>query len=488
MAVGSRGDVQPFLALSAGLVKAGAPTLVLTNANLVDFASALGAVAKEVYPDTKEVIMNTPGLLECMKEGNILSFLQIVADLNKKMFPENYRKVSAAIEDFRPDVVLAGCLSACIADAIGAMRGIPVIRCDLFGFLKSGDAPSLLNEPAWTPRWCHRALNRLYDLWTLKGQRDAQYTHFAEVCPELLPFLPKNLEQYEIAEEFRPEPMLIASSPLLVKQPKDVVGEVLITGHWVVPEEDGMRFGGEHFAGVDELAEFLASGPAPVYIGWGSMICVSAEFMASLAVRAVKLAGLRAVVLGGWAMLDEACLRGQPDSDELLEYARRNVLFTKAAPHEWLFQRCAATVHHGGAGTTAAALRSGRPTIITPCGFDQPMHARTVAASGAGMALPQLVKVTPTVLADALRQATTDNVLIAQAAELGAKLREEDGVSTTLRVLDEFFTNQVATGAWPKKVARMHEAMRKFDSPGLLTRLGFFCAKLCTNSIKSQVA
>merc|ERR1719291_1300867 len=106
--------------------------------------------------------------------------------------------------------------------------------------------------------------------------------------------------------------------------------------------------------------------------------------MASLAVRALRCAGLRGIVLGGWARLSAEMLEGQPDGEDLTAYAAKNILFIASAPHEWLFPRCAAVVHHGGSGTTAAGLRSGRPSIITPCAFDQFANGRMVAESGAG--------------------------------------------------------------------------------------------------------
>merc|ERR1719401_2607374 len=178
-------------------------------------------------------------------------------------------------------------------------------------------------------------------------------------------------------------------------------------------------FGGG--SACEEVSCFLERGARPVYVGWGSMVAVSAEHMACLAVRALRRAGLRGVVLGGWAALSTDCLRGKPDSEDLLAYAAEHVLFVKTAPHEWLFPQCAAIVHHGGSGTTAAALRSGRPSIITPCGLDQFSNARMVARSGAGLALPRVSLVKPEALADAMRRAATDAELVGRAEEVGQR-------------------------------------------------------------------
>lgn len=201
--------------------------------------------------------------------------------------------------------------------------------------------------------------------------------------------------------------------------------------------------------------------------------------MACLAVRALRLAGLRGVVLGGWAELGAEKLRGQPDSDELLAYAKENVIFVNTAPHEWLFPQCVATVHHGGSGTTAAALRSGRPTIVTPCAFDQFFNARMVADSGAGLALPQVAAVIPQQLADALRRATTDRALIERAAALGEQLRAEDGLAAAVSAVDRFVREEVATGVWEVRHREQVETLQRLSCPSRLQRLGLLCSVLC---------
>merc|ERR1719309_439445 len=125
-----------------------------------------------------------------------------------------------------------------------------------------------------------------------------------------------------------------------------------------------------------------------------------------------------------------------------------HVLFVQSAPHEWLFPRCAVTVHHGGAGTTAAALRAGVPTVITPCGLDQPGIARRVQASGCGLALEHFPKVTPETLATALSQCAADEKMQARFRIMGELLHDEDGVGNTVKELERFLREEVTTGVW----------------------------------------
>merc|ERR1719210_2042963 len=117
-------------------------------------------------------------------------------------------------------------------------------------------------------------------------------------------------------------------------------------------------------------------------------------------IRSLKSLNLRAVMVRGWGNLTweslQAVSESNPTSCEgLPEYAKNNVLFLDKAPHEWLLPRCVCSVHHGGAGTTAAAMRAGVPTIVVPLGYDQPVHGKWVEKLGVGVAAPNQATMTP---------------------------------------------------------------------------------------------
>ena len=151
--------------------------------------------------------------------------------------------------------------------------------------------------------------------------------------------------------------------------------------------DDEVAFG----TGTDaaKLTKFLSDGSPPVYLGWGSMLCKSPEFMVSMAVEALQHAGARGIVLGGWARLSKEHV-----PEKLKDFCDSNVLFLEKAPHEWLFPKCACIVHHGGSGTTAASVRSGKPTIITPIQGDQFDFADGINAIGCGVGLAHMKKLT----------------------------------------------------------------------------------------------
>src|SRR5207248_7957003 len=119
------------------------------------------------------------------------------------------------------------------------------------------------------------------------------------------------------------------------------------------------------------LVDFLADGPAPVYVGFGSMAPADAERLTAVALDALARADRRAVLLAGWAGLGRAA-----GSDR--------VLVVDAIPHDWLFPRMSALVHHGGAGTTASGLRAGVPAVVVPFFGDQPFWGDRVWRLGVG--------------------------------------------------------------------------------------------------------
>jgi len=490
---GSRGDCQPFVALLAGLQRAGFVVKVITNVNHVEFMGTFGLDAAGPYYDLEQNMRQRPDMKKCMVDGDVKYFVQLMADVTRELYPSSVKHEIEAFEAFKPDLIVVSSICAAQGHMYSCLKNIPAIQLDLVGGVPSGYGVTFAGEPAWFPRWARRLIWRFIGHAQLKAITP-KMDILSERLPALRPFVIRTIEQVCLFEEFRPEPILCGSSPMLIKRRPDwpPTRQFSLTGHWIVPpgeQERRMRQGDRHFGGGDErLADFIAAGAAPVYIGWGSMISVSSEHMACLAVRAAKLASVRAVILGGWAELCEDHLRGQRDSEELLAYAASNVLFVKTAAHEWLFPRCAAIVHHGGVGTMAAALRSGRPTIVTPCGFDQPFNATLVQESGAGLGLPRLAQLTPEALAAAIRRTSTDKAMCACARELGRKLQAEDGVARAVEDIDAFMGGEVATGLWAERRARFLVKFRELDKPGLFLRIGLFCLKICTNSLRPLVS
>lgn len=204
---------------------------------------------------------------------------------------------------------------------------------------------------------------------------------------------------------------LAAFSPALSPDPGDWPVPVTMTGAWfALPEPDAML--------RPDIEAFLMDGPPPIYVGFGSMLW-GAKRNTEVVLRALEIWGGRAVVsegTGGMRLPNWASLP-------------KNLIATTHAEHALLFPRVAAVVHHGGAGTTAAALRAGRPSVILPLLGDQLYWGRRVAALGAGEAPIPLRRVTPEDLARRIAQATSDPAMRAAAAAAARAMADEPGVA-----------------------------------------------------------
>jgi len=231
------------------------------------------------------------------------------------------------------------------------------------------------------------------------------------------------------------QPHLYGYSPLVVPPPPDWGPHHHVTGYWVLEEP--------HYQPTAELAKFLAAGPPPVYIGFGSNHNTDPVAVTRLVVRALEDAGLRGLLHAGWGGM--APVEG---SDR--------VLAIHSVPHEWLFGRVAAVVHHGGAGTTGAALRSGVPSLVVPFHSDQPFWGRRTFELGCGPAPIPRNELTAERLAHALRAAVTDAGMQARASRLGRLLRAEDGVGKAALAFEQQVVRESGrrAGGKPRVVLR----------------------------------
>jgi len=159
--------------------------------------------------------------------------------------------------------------------------------------------------------------------------------------------------------------------------------------------------------------------------------------VSTLAIDALARAKMRGILLGGWAGLTAQVLdTSTATGAELASYAAANILELQSCPHDWLFPRCAAVCHHGGAGTTSAGLRAGRPTVICAMFGDQPWHGSLVAKKKLGLYAGAIGKVTSEVLGSLLTQVVADEQIAKNVAEMSELLKSEDGTLKTHEAIE----------------------------------------------------
>ena len=308
------------------------------------------------------------------------------------------------------DLVMAGAGGLGIARSVAEAVGIPFVEAYLQPIGSATTAfPGVFapHPPGWLGgpgRWMsHVFTNALLSLPHRPALRRAR----AEALG-----LPPEARKRDGAA-----PVLYGFSPHVVPPPRSWAGRRFVTGYWIVPLP-------ADWSPPPDLAAFIAAGPVPVCIGFGSMPNDNPAALAELLVAASRRAGTRVVLLSGWGGLDFA---GGDD-----------VFVTDAVPHEWLFPRVAAVVHHGGAGTTGAGLRAGVPTVVVPHGADQPFWGTRFTELGVGPRPIPRRRLTVAGLAEALEFVLTDQAVRDRAAALGRQIRAEDGVGTAVGVINDF--------------------------------------------------
>lgn len=220
-------------------------------------------------------------------------------------------------------------------------------------------------------------------------------------------------------------------SPALVPKPADWGDHVEVVGTlWPPPSDpaggDDSQFDARPFAPV---LGWLAAGAPPIFVGFGSMVIVDTAALSALIVAAARETGLRVLVQSNWSRLETAAGSGGQCFD------------IGPCPHDWLLPRVAAVVHHGGAGTTAAGLRAGKPTFVCPFFGDQFFWGAAVHRAGVGPEPCPVAQLTAEGLARRFR-ALADEAVVAHAAALGASIRREDGLAGCLAHFEKWLPRQ----------------------------------------------
>jgi sterol 3beta-glucosyltransferase len=222
-----------------------------------------------------------------------------------------------------------------------------------------------------------------------------------------------------------PLPILYPYSRHVLPVPPDYPDHVHVTGYWFLAPNDKWQ-------PPAKLISFLNAGTPPVYVGFGSMSGTRGRERGRIVIDALARTGQRGVLVSGWGGLQADNL---PD----------NIFMIDNVSHEWLFPHTAAVVHHGGAGTTAAGLRAGKPTVICPFIADQPFWGSVVNKLGVGpVPIPQQ-QLSVEKLASTITTAVTDVEMKRCAAMIGDKIRAEDGIAAAIHVIEALYVQQIVS-------------------------------------------
>ena len=412
LASGSRGDVQPYVALGKGLQQAGHEVRLVTHRDFETLARSHGLEFWPVAGNVQEIAQSQE-MRSRIEGGNFLSLMALMAREAERGAVGLAEGGLAACRGV--DLVLGGLGGAFVGLALAEKLGLKLVQAYYTPFTPTRAFPSFLVPRL--PPWLGGLFNRLSHhlarqvMWQSLRRADRVARQRVLDLPPAPFWGPYN------AEPIRHTPVLYGYSPSVLPPPPDWDRSIHVTGYWFLDPEGA-------WTPPPALVEFLQAGPPPVYVGFGSMSQRKPEETARLVLQALAQTDQRAILLSGWSGLQKTDV---PDS----------VLVIDAIPHSWLFPRVAAVVHHGGAGTTAAGLRAGVPSVIVPFFGDQPFWGQRVAQLGVGPAPIPRRELTVERLAGAIHEAVTDPAMRGRAASLGATIRAEDGIARAIDVIEQ---------------------------------------------------
>ncbi|MEZ8794742.1 glycosyltransferase [Vibrio splendidus] len=406
LTIGSRGDVEPYIALGKALIQKGHQVDLCTASRFQGFVEESGLTYRYINDDLFKLMDN--GIFENM--GNLFSGIRTVVKLVKKAKPLNRQMIIDSIHaglESKPDLIIyhPKCLAAV---SIAEKFTVPAVM----GVLQPMITKTSAFPPAGIPNLGSLANKLSYRLINLGYSQYSKELNQQRAELLGLPALKKNTGILSHSSG-KPVPVLHGFSEQLVPRPNDWTCDATITGYWQSKTDLN------DYHPSKELVEFLSHESKPVYIGFGSMTGKDPARTGKMIVDAVTKAGVRAILASGWGGLKVDALPN-------------NVLVIESVPHDWLFPKVAAVIHHGGAGTTAAGLSAGKPTLICPFFGDQPFWGAQVEQKGLGPSPIKQKKLTSDNLSKALIELVSNQDFKINTNKLAKELSHENGVDTAI--------------------------------------------------------
>lgn len=408
LCVGSRGDVQPYVALADELSSRGHSVTVATHSTFHDLVTARGLDFAALPGDPREQVRREE-TQDLMASGRgLVRFVRRFAALAEPWLEELFDVLSPICA--RADLVVYSPL-AFPGWHIAQAKGVPSVLAPLQPFTVTREFPTVslggLDFGGLGNRMTHRIVQQV--AW-LTVRRTVDRIRLEELgMPPLgwsgpFPVLERTAEAH-----------IYGFSRHVVPRPADWGRQHHITGYWFLN-------GGEPIL-PEELAQFIDADEPPVYVGFGSLAAADADRLTGVVFEAARRAGTRLVISAGWGGMTES-----PSDDR--------VIFIGETPHEILFPSMRAVVHHGGAGTAATAFRAGVPQVVIPSWADQFFWGERVRALGVGPDPISRSRLEVDSLTATLRAVASERYRVG-ATQLGMRVASENGVADAARLLEQ---------------------------------------------------
>ncbi|KAJ5960526.1 uncharacterized protein N7479_007676 [Penicillium vulpinum] len=409
LTIGSRGDVQPYIALCKGLLAEGHRPKIATHAEFEPWIRKHGIDFAPVDGDPAELMRI------CVENGMFTySFLR-----------EASLKFRGWIDDLLSSAWIGCQGSDLLIESPSAMAGVHIAEALRIPYFRGFTMP-------WTRTRAYPHAFAVPENRMGGAYNYITYVMFDNIFWKAIAGQVNRWRNNELGlkattldkMQQNKVPFLYNYSPSVVAPPLDYPDWIRITGYWFLNE-------GTDWTPPIELSNFIAQARADgkklVYIGFGSIVVSDPSALTRTVIESVLKADVRCILSKGWS--DRL---GDPASTKTEIPLPAEIHQIQSAPHDWLFSQIDAATHHGGAGTTGASLRAGVPTIVKPFFGDQFFFGSRVEDLGVGICMKKL---NVSVFSRALWEATHSERMIVKARNLGIQIRNEDGVATAIQAL-----------------------------------------------------
>lgn len=410
---GTRGDVQPYIALALGLMDKGHQVTLSAPCDFKEFVEDFGVRFEGLYGNAEE-IMNSPEGQSVLQTENTIKlmkyFFKVLNDIKVPLRKSYFEAIS------KVDFIIANSATLPIVSAIAEKQNKkvaltyfmpPVVPTTEFPL---GDFDFL--NFSWYNKLTYKIAQSFY--WRFVKQETNEYRQ------ELgLPILTENL----ITHIDNQKPLdLYCISQTLIPQPKDWESHHKITGFLTVPSKKRETHSFDKIS--DELNEWLQRGDKPIYLGFGSNGIGNKEKFTTILTEILEKTDERILFCTGWSLFDNIL-------------AHKNLFVTKYVNHEAIFPKCKVGIFHGGAGTLAAMLRNSLPVIIVSFYTDQPTWGKIVGHRKLGVHIP-VRSMTADKLISAIRLAQTEEIKN-NVLTIGQAIRNENGLDNAVNEIEKYF-------------------------------------------------
>ncbi|MES9539928.1 nucleotide disphospho-sugar-binding domain-containing protein [Actinomadura sp. NPDC000600] len=405
VAVGTSGDVAPFTGLGARLREAGHEVTIAAHGPFEEFVRVRGLGFAALPMDMKAELSTEEG-------RRSLTSSPAMVVRQTRIYARHWAAMADAIVDAAEGaefmlVSTMGWLGIHVAEGLR----IPSMGVYLQPMDPTREFPPAVMTTRSLGGWGNRAAAR-----SMRVLGQAPFRSVVNGLRERLDLPPVTPARFFRRLDERGWPVEYGFSPTVVPRPADWPRGREVAGYWWPEPAPDWR-------PPEALSQFLDDGPSPVFVGFGSLTAGDQERYGAMVTEALRIAGVRGVVQAGWSGLA---------ADE----GSKDVLAVGEVPHDWLFPRMAAVVHSCGAGTTAAGLRAGVPSVGVPLSADQPFWAKRVAALGAGPEPVPFRRLDAGRLASAIRDAVSRDSYRERAQAVAEQIAAEDGAAHVLRAIE----------------------------------------------------